>query len=191
MACNEGNNQAYCDPNAAPLPSPTPLPQTIASKRVFKTSTTYNGNLGGLSGADQKCQDRANAGNLGGTWKAWLSDGSSSASQRLNHFANPYILLDGTVVVDNWTDLTDGTLDRNINMTEFKNIDSNFSTVWTGTDPQGNSTGKHCVNWTISWGWPYFGGVGSGNSTLSYWTQGASDQSYCSSSYLSLYCFEQ
>lgn len=191
QACNEGQLQAYCDSNAAPLPSPTPLPQSVAAKRVFKTSTTYNGNFGGLDGADQKCQGRANVANLGGVWKAWLSDGTNSASSRLNHFTGPYILLDGTVVVDNWTDLTDNTLDRNINMTEMKKIDSNFSTVWTGTDPLGNSTGKNCVNWTVNFGWPYFGGVGSGNSTLSYWTQGASDTAYCSSSYLSLYCFEQ
>lgn len=189
--CNEGNNQAYCDPNAASLPSPTPLPQSIATKRVFKTSTTYTGNLGGLSGADNKCQSRASAAGLSGTWKAWLSDGTASADSRLNHFNGPYTLLDGTVVADNWTDLTDNTLDRNINMTEFKVIDSNLSNVWTGTNPQGGSTGKNCVNWTVSFGWPYFGGVGSGNSTLSYWTQGASDQAYCSSNYLSLYCFEQ
>jgi len=190
-ACNEGNNQAYCDANAAPLPSPTPLPQSVVAKRVFKTSTTYPGNLGGLSGADQKCQARANAANLTGIWKAWLSDGTGSASSSLNHFSGPYTLLDGTVVVDNWTDLTDGTLDRNINMTEFKNIDSNFSTVWTGTDISGNSTGKNCMDWTISYGWPFMGGVGSGNSTLSYWTKGASDETSCSSAYLSLYCFEQ
>lgn len=191
-ACNEGNNMAYCDPNAAPLSPGTPVPQGVAAKRVFKTSTQYNGNLGGLSGADQKCQTRANAANLGGIWKAWLSDGTSSANQRLNHFNGPYTLLDGTVVVDNWTDLTDGTLDRNINMTENKNIDSNFSTVWTDTDIFGNSKGKNCLNWTISFGWPYYGLVGSGNSTLLYWTNGFTDTAFeCSSSFLSLYCFEQ
>ncbi len=190
QACNEGQSQAFCDANAAPLPSPTPLPQDIVSKRVFKTSTVYNGNLGGLSGADQKCQGRANAASLGGAWKAWLSDGTSSASQRLNHFTGPYTLLDGIGVADNWTDLTDGSLDRNINMTEFKVIDSNLSSVWTGTDISGNSTDKNCANWTVNFGWPYYGGVGSGNSTLSYWTKGLSDFE-CSSSFMSLYCFEQ
>ena len=31
---------------------------------VFVTSTTYDGNLGGLAGADQKCQDCAEAAGL-------------------------------------------------------------------------------------------------------------------------------
>lgn len=183
--CSEGT----CSTDS--LPTPSPLPQSIPAKRIFKTGTQYNGNLGGLAGADQKCQIKANAASLGGVWRAWLSDGNSSASARLNHFNGPYILLDRSVVADNWTDLTDNTLKRNINITELGNSDNYWTSVWTGTDPFGNSTSKNCLNWTTSWGWPYFGGVGSGGSTLSYWTQGLSDQAYCSSTYLSLYCFEQ
>ncbi len=190
-ACNDGNNQAYCDVNAAPLPSPTPLPMSTASKRVFKTSVTYNGNLGGVAGADQKCQTRASAAGLTGIWQAWISDGTTSPDARFEHFTGPYKLLDGTKVADNWSDLIDGTLDRNINMTEFGAVDSFYSTVWTGTSPQGDSTGKNCYDWTSSVGWPILGGVGSGNSTLSYWTQGASDSSACSNAYMALYCFEQ
>ena len=69
-------------------PSPTPAP-----KRVFVTSTTYKGNLGGLAGADAKCQTRANAASLGGTWKAWLSDSTTSAASRLTQSVSGYILL--------------------------------------------------------------------------------------------------
>ena len=40
---------------------------------VFKTSTRYVGyDLGGLSGADDKCQQRALAAGLSGTYKAWF-----------------------------------------------------------------------------------------------------------------------
>lgn len=42
--------------------------------RIFATSTDYTGNLGGFAGADAKCQERAAAANLGGTWKAVLSN---------------------------------------------------------------------------------------------------------------------
>lgn len=184
--CSEG----VCTTGTA-SPTPTPLPQSILSKRVFKTSTQYNGNLGGLSGADQKCQEKAKTASLGGVWKAWLSDGNTSASARLNHFNGPYILLDRSVVADNWSDLTDNTLRRNINITELGKLETYWTSVWTGTDPYGNSTGKNCLNWTTNWGWPYFGGAGSADSTISYWTQGLSDEAYCSSTYLSLYCFEQ
>jgi hypothetical protein len=40
----------------------------------FVTSTTQDGNLGGLSGADEKCQDLAEAADAGDkTWRAYLS----------------------------------------------------------------------------------------------------------------------
>jgi hypothetical protein len=41
---------------------------------VFVTSGTFDGNLGGIAGADQKCQAAAAGGNLTGTFKAWISD---------------------------------------------------------------------------------------------------------------------
>ncbi|MDZ4247347.1 MAG: DUF1554 domain-containing protein, partial [Dehalococcoidia bacterium] len=93
-------------PNSSASPNPTASP--VAGKRVFVTAATYNGNLGGLSGADAKCQASANAVNLGGTWKAWLSDSNTSAGSRLNHSDSPYRLLNGTTIANNWDDLVDG-----------------------------------------------------------------------------------
>jgi hypothetical protein len=45
-----------------------------AVKRVFFTSTAYDGNLGGISGADAKCASAASGANLGGTWKAFIQN---------------------------------------------------------------------------------------------------------------------
>ena len=45
-------------------------------KRIFVTSTDYNGNLGGLAGANAKCQARAEAAGLSGEWKALVDTGS-------------------------------------------------------------------------------------------------------------------
>src|SRR5262249_42934796 len=42
-------------------------------KRVFVTSTTHDGNLGGLDGADAICASLAANAGLSGTYKAWLS----------------------------------------------------------------------------------------------------------------------
>jgi hypothetical protein len=66
-------------------------------KRVFVTSTGYPGNLGGLAGADAKCQERATAAGLGGTFKAWLSAAGTgnSAAERLTHATVPYVRVDG------------------------------------------------------------------------------------------------
>src|SRR5512143_171625 len=41
-------------------------------KRIFVTSTTKSGNLGGVNGANDECQQRATAAKLGGTFIAWL-----------------------------------------------------------------------------------------------------------------------
>jgi hypothetical protein len=65
-------------------------------KRVFVTSTVYTGNLGGSAGADDKCQERADAAGLGGTFKAWLSatGTGNSAFDRLSHASVPYVRVD-------------------------------------------------------------------------------------------------
>lgn len=48
-----------------------PLP--AGAKLAFVTRTTFKGNLGGLTGADQLCDAAAQAGTLPGRFKAWLS----------------------------------------------------------------------------------------------------------------------
>ncbi|MDF3017056.1 MAG: hypothetical protein K0R44_2281, partial [Thermomicrobiales bacterium] len=44
-----------------------------ASKCVFVTAEQFSGNLGGLPGADNKCQVEADAAATGGTFAAWLA----------------------------------------------------------------------------------------------------------------------
>ena len=53
-------------------------------KRVFITKASWSGNLGGLKGADDKCQKEAQEMGLGGKWVAFLGDDSKSARERLN-----------------------------------------------------------------------------------------------------------
>lgn len=174
----------------SPTSTPTPLPSGTSTKRVFVTSTLNSGNLGGLAGADSKCQDRANAAGLGGTWKAWLSDSTTSASSRLNHFNGPYVRVDGVAVANDWTDLTDGTLQNPIRINEFKNDQYNMiNAAWTGTQTSGATLTPNCSNWTdgTSGVQGILGGI---SSTISYWTVGASSTSICSNT-IALYCFEQ
>lgn len=53
-------------------------------RKVFITDASFDGNLGGLEGADQKCQTEAENKGLEGTWKAFLGDDKTSAVERLN-----------------------------------------------------------------------------------------------------------
>ncbi len=169
--------------------APTPTPTIV--KRVFVTSQRYNGYLGGLSGADLKCQQRADAANLGGTWKAWLSSSTQSAASRLTHFNGPYVLINGTIIANNWSDLIDGTLASPINVTEINGLAS--IPVWTNTGARGeiatNNTTWHCSNWTTSSS-SRRGNTGETQSSNTRWTTGISE--LCSqNNYVGLYCFEQ
>ena len=95
------------------------LVRCVRQYTVFVTSTSYDGNLGGLAGADAKCQDQADAAGLTGTFKAWLSDAKGSPSTRFTRSAGaPYVLVDGTVIADNYAGLTSGSLEHPINQTE-------------------------------------------------------------------------
>jgi hypothetical protein len=74
-AATDVATKAYVDAAAA----------TKLTKRVFITSTIYKGNLGGLSEGDAKCQARADAVGLGGTWKAILSTSTVPAKSRIGY----------------------------------------------------------------------------------------------------------
>lgn len=172
-------------PTATPASTPTPTPTPAVSKRVFLYTPAITGNLGGLAGADSKCQTAA-AG-LGGTWKAWISDGTTSAASRLTQSTLPYKLLTGTTIANNWTDLVDGTILSPIN------IDQNGGTVtsgfaWTNTTNAGAVAGtSHCTSWTSGAG-NKSGVYGNSSATGSTWTN---NSLWACNNAAYLYCFEQ
>lgn len=172
-------------PTKTPIPTPT---SGATSNRVFVTSTTYNGNLGGLAGADAKCQARADTANLGGTWKAWLSDGTVSAASRLNHSILPYKRLDGQIVASGWDDLVDGSLQNGINVTEIGS--SLYQIVWTNSNFQGGLSASrwHCNNWTSENSNMQIGRTGAAGQKTFQWTDYYDNK--CGQT-AALYCFEQ
>jgi hypothetical protein len=155
-------------------------------KIVFVTSQTYTGDLGGIDGADQKCQQLAEDAGLPGLYSAWLSDSTTSPAQRFIKNKAPYMLVDGTAIADDWNDLTDGSLDAPINRDENNNVVSR--SVWTNTNANGTLNGDlSCQGWTFGMGGD-FGGVGNSSETDDDWTLEAF--SFCAAT-LSLYCFQQ
>lgn len=128
-----------------------PFPSFCSYKVAFLSSEAYTGDLGGLDGADSKCQQLADAANLSGTFKAWLSDAAESAAERLTHSDVPYVTPGdpGYVIADNWADLTDGSLAQAISYDEDGNLNE-FAPVWTGTDQFGQALspgGDFCNGW--------------------------------------------
>jgi hypothetical protein len=127
------------------------LSRSCSSGRwVFLTSTTVTGSMGGMSGADATCQTRATTAGLTGTYKAWLTDSTTTVSARLAHSTDPYYKLDGVKVADNWTDLMDGSIDSTINVNDLGATvpTTSFNFVYTGADSSGNPTAYDCSDWT-------------------------------------------
>lgn len=167
-------------------------------KRVFVTSQMYTGNLGGLAGADQKCQQLAVSAGLLGTYMAWLSDDTGSPSTRMNKANIPYVLVNGTKVANNWDDLIDGDLLAALNLTETggavpagntKCGGDGAKTVWSNTDIHGNlfSHIDSCTNWTSTNGQSHWGGA---DQIGPYWTEWCNGTPGCDR--LSpIYCVQQ
>jgi hypothetical protein len=86
----------------------------LFARLVFVTSTTFTGaEVGGgfgAEGADMHCQRLANAAGHQGRYLAWISDDTSSPRTRFTPSEYPYRRIDGTVIANDFTDLTDGSL---------------------------------------------------------------------------------
>jgi hypothetical protein len=155
--------------------------------RVFVSSTVFGGNLSGLTGADSICQDLAEAAGLPGVYKAWLSDSTASPSTRFVRSTGPYRLVNGTKIADNWTDLTNGSLDAPINRTQAGNAVGDSNLVWTHTQTDGSALdgANHCGNWATATG---DGDVGTDAASDATWT--VNGFAACNTGH-HLYCFQQ
>jgi len=169
-----------------------PLSNERNEKTVFVTSVRFDGNLGGLQGADDKCQAQADDPASivpSGTYLAWLSDGVDSPDTRFTKSFHPYQLPDGSRIAENYTDLTDGSIQQ------FINIDSTGKTVgqnpfWTGTNEDGTTAQQFrtCTGWVD----PYTnarGMLGSTGHTLTTWSSQAQEK--CNTTRQRLACFQQ
>ena len=158
---------------------------------VFCSSVMYHGGeLDGLYGADQRCRMLAAKAKLPNfaTYRAWLSDSTLSAADRLLHHRGRYTLVNGLVVAMDWHDLTDGTLQNPLNVTELSQT-APFSRAWTGTLASGKQAfgSSFCEDWT-KWGDGQLGGSGIHDQTDALWS--FLEQDDCAFA-ASIYCFEQ
>lgn len=120
--------------------------------RIFVTSTGYNGNLGGLIGADIICTNDAAAAGISGSYRAILSSLTVPANTRLTISGEVYMKSGtGDVVVfpagaDFWNSApqTFINIDENENLTNLAISEE----PWTGTDPIGGiAAATTCGEW--------------------------------------------
>lgn len=170
---NAGASDAGADANTRP---------NVTGKLVFATSTTHNGNLGGLVGADSICQTRANNAGLGGTFKAYLSDTVTPAKSRIAN-VGPWSRVDGTVVFPTATvtSVPSSDLDVDENGEAGKK-----GLVWTGSSLGGVSASDNCDDWQNTGN----SGVSGYAASTDQWADDGSGGSPCNLGGR-LYCFEQ
>ena len=163
--------------------------KTVVHRKVFVSSVPSKGDLLGLSGADSRCTTLANAAELPGEFRAWLSDATEGPATRFDtSFTGVYELVDGTLVAHGWDDLTDGSLSHPINRTQTGSM--NDTSVWTNTTPKGQPLGAfHCSDWKSKSG-AQNGWYGKSNATDSTWTQVGAQSGLPCDIGVSTYCFE-
>ncbi len=160
-------------------------------KTVFVTSASFKGNLGGLTGADAKCQAEADGTASivpSGTYLAWLSDGFDSPDIRFTKSSHPYILPDGTKIAEDFTDLTDGSILHPINIDPTgKRL--GVQIFWAATNADGRTAQSFltCAGWTNSTG-KFRGALGGTAKTSTLWSAGSMERCGLSAK---LACFQQ
>jgi hypothetical protein len=112
---------------------------------MFTSSTTYRGDLGGIAGADAKCQERARAAGLAGTFIAFLSTAQASAFSRLDG-ARGWIRTDGRPVADTVQEMIQARVLYPPRIDEFGKdvVGDGFVATGTGSDgqPEPGQTGN-------------------------------------------------
>jgi hypothetical protein len=195
-------------------PSPACVNGTCGTdpKIAFVTSTLYTGNLGGLNGADQKCNERAKAGSQPGTYRAWLSDDSQSPSTRFSMKGGPIRLVDGSELARTWAELFANGAARPLNFTELGTrppkalpgpgltdpgcaTEESHAVVWSNTNTRGLrvAADRNCMNWTtVNYNRLNMGRWDDQKYWSSWCTRNGPDeiQNYCESK-APLYCFQQ
>jgi len=163
--------------------------ECIADRQVFVTASSMAaGELTGIEGASAICQEEAETFGLvqPDRFFAWLSDSKSSPATRFTTRNARYVLVDGSVIADDWDDLVDGQLSHALNLQADGEVVEHA--VWTSTLVTGEAvdTGEFCGDWTLSD--ETFARIGASFLTDSEWTNLAMPGVCFQPRYL--YCFQ-
>lgn len=175
---------------AGTLSNPATLVIGANARHVFASSAATGGNLGGIAAADAICAAEAVAAGLPpANYLAWLSDASTSPSARFNRNFGPYILPSGTLVADDYADLTDGSLSHEIDERADGSGALLLSRAWTGTQIDGTpTTDGRCLDWTSASSGEV-GGIGLTTVPSSSWTESQAFPTVNCSTQAHFYCF--
>lgn len=138
-------------PDTSPPPPDAetgPPPGYVARvNQMFVTSIGYSSDLGGLAGADAKCQALAMAAQLGGKFVALLSTSTVNAKTRLGQ-SRGWVRVDGKPFADDPADLFAGRMYYPPRVDEGGNEVPPGTLVMTGSRGDGTVEGHAANDWT-------------------------------------------
>ena len=201
------------DTNTDPDPTPTkPAPPTdagatdsgvtaacngaIACERlVFVTHTSFDGNLGGVIGADAACTTAGGSipGYAGRKFVAWLSNLAKDADQRVVHGSLPYRRVDRSIFANSYADMIDGTVNLPLFLDETGAALTGTAlerSVWSGTGTNGVWNGNTCNDWGSNLSTDT-GNYGDSQMADQNWTQVPGPASSTCDLKKHVYCIEQ
>lgn len=152
---------------------------------AFVTSTAYDGQLGGLAGADEKCRAAATSAGLAGKYVAALAiDGLSIAERLVRPDIVPtspsagWVRLDGRTVAGPATQIA--TSDHHVVFPVLfdENGVERAGPVWSGANEDGDSAGSSltCGDWSTTIGTGAIGHAGGGGPLWSFGVSSCGDK---------------
>lgn len=164
-------------------------------KLAFVSTTLFNGNLGGVTGANAKCQVLANEGGLPGRYVAWIStstsemdDGAPVFRQAVIPYWQPQFDAGNVQIASNYSSLVSGSISA-FRVSELgvrlDLLGGYTDQTWTGTNSDGTVSSNTCSDWTSSSSGAS-GDYGEGDQPS--WSNAGTAS--CDNTY-HLYCFQQ
>jgi hypothetical protein len=114
-------------------------------KGIFVTRSTYFPDFGSVSKADFRCQTSAGAQQLPGTWKAWMSDSTKDAADRITSDGPWIAVVTGVLLFQNKAALRGFPLAALATDELGKPAPDRW---WTGTLANGLRSPSTCLDWT-------------------------------------------
>jgi hypothetical protein len=197
VGCDDGDGGVVCvDTNTDPQhcggcgrACPHTCRAGKCGRLVFLSSVLFKASdIVSAQNADEQCRKVAErAGLRDKTFRAWISDGTTSPSASFVRDGPGYLRPDGELVVEDAKKLFDGTLTRPINVHEDGRVVPGEALVWTATKPDGTAADTNpCGGWIES---PTSVTIGRSGAVNPTWTYNP-NAGVCAIT-ARLYCFEQ
>ncbi len=172
----------------------------VSAHKMFLTAATYDGNLGGVTGADAKCMSDANYPGVG-TYHALITDGTTRVACSTPDCTGGISEHVDWVLLANATYCrTDGTIEigttSNIGLINYplaNTISASTNTIWTGLHI-GWTDNLDCSHWSDNAtgpSRPHNGNMGDATSTTDAFVDSNSDNSATCNNLKSIICVEQ